>query len=842
MRFKCPFCKAVNTIDDDQPQREIACQECEKRIHVPRTQKRPEEGAHEERIRTVKPIGAAPSEKGEPPRRSRTRQPASQGYGLLLAALGVGGLLLTCTLTACVSVFLLGFLTKPVAENPPAIAKVNEGPREEVPKKPDVDPVRDKGREPEKPLDPVPDKGREPEKPFDPVPDKEQEPIKTPAPVPKKKPIPPRLPEPDEPPAPIVRLAGRDLQGDKLPEGAIARLGTTRFLHGGNVQAIAYSPDGKLLASAGNNKLIRIWDSRSGREVMTLSGHQQAVRGIAFVKNPDGKPSLLLVSGSVDKTVRIWDLDTGAEKKVINLPAPCGALAVSTDGQLIAAGTSFQNGDVLIYGFADGAQRQRWRAHAGGVFALAFSPDGKTVASGGSKGNGIPNTPNDDYALALWDTATGDRIHAFAGHTEIVRAVAFAPDGATLASGGIDLATGRSARIWDAKTFKTIHTLKGPFGGQVDARAIAYSNDGSLLAAPDFAHVYIWETATGNHQETIDIPGHKTIEAIAFDANAWTLAFAGENGNLARWNIARREWRKLAAAGHTQNINAVAISRDGKKIVTAGNDASARLWDLETAQVVREFTNPKKPGVSLVHDAAFSPDGKTVVTANHNQGVICWNVEDGAVRRHILADKIGGPRIVSVAFAPDGKSIATESVDEAATNLWNPETGELIRSFPRSGRGQTVAFSGDGKWLAAGSDQVSVFDVNTGARRLNLPARAVAVAYSKANKLIAASSSFDVRIFDAEKGKPLATFKARTHHYAYRGVAFSPDGKYLAVAELDKLSLRDAMTGKELHALTGHQASPTCVAFSFDGALLISAGEDCTALVWDMAKISSLKK
>lgn len=828
MHFTCPFCKVINNVDDDQQKSKITCRKCAKQFRVSDHQKVPDERIQKERKIKAKLSDVPRPEQRESTRQPKIAQPAKRGVGLLLAGLGVGVLLLTCTLTACGSIVFVGLLAQPAqhAHQKPAIVNVNEVPRKNANRDPDLDLKQDKGVE---------------QKQIDPEPGKEPEPKKLPDPVPKKL-FPKKVPEPDEPPAAIVRLAGHDLQGDKLPENAIARLGTTRFLHGSGVQAIAYSPDGKLLASAGNNKLVRIWDARTGREIKTLKGHQQAVRGIAFVKRGDGKPSTLLVSGSTDKTVRIWDLDTGVEKKIINLPGPCGAVAVSTDGKFIAAGTAFQNGDVLVFSLTDGVQQQRWRAHAGGVFSLAFSPDGKIIASGGAKGSGSPKAANDNYALALWETATGNKIHAFEGHTEIVRAVTFAPDGATLASGGIDPATGRSVRIWDAKTFKTIHTLKGQFGGQVDARAIAFSNDGQFIAAPDFSHVHIWEAATGNPQETIDTPGHKTVEAIAFDANAWTLTFAGENGTLSRWDIARREWRKLAASGHTQSISAVAVSPDGKKIVTAGNDASARLWDLDTAQVVREFKNPKKAGVSLVHDAAFSPDGETVVTANHTQGIICWNAEDGTVKQHILGDNLAGPRIVSVAFAPDGKSIATESVDEAATKLWNPVTGELIRSFPRTGRGQTVAFSGNGKWLAAGSDQLCVFDTVTGKRRLNLPARAIAVAYSRDNKLLAASSSFEVRIYNAETGTELGKFKARTHYYAYRSIAFSPDGRYLAVAELEKLTLRDAKTGKELHILEGHQASPTCVAFNFDGSILISAGEDCTAIVWDMTKIAGLRK
>jgi WD40 repeat protein len=631
----------------------------------------------------------------------------------------------------------------------------------------------------------------------------------------------------------------KDLLGDPLPKHAVARLGQLRWVHGGKIEAIAYSHDGKLLASAGG-KLIRIFDAENGREIRALEGHRITVRALAFVKPAKGKPCTHLVSGGHDGAIRIWELATGKEERIINQPGSVGALAISDDGTRIASGNYFGVGNVYVWNFADGKQLQAWQAHAGFVFSLAFSPNGKRLVSGGQPNPPNPKDKKDDYALAVWNPANGEKIHQFSQQDLFVRTVAFSPTGEMFASAGIDTKTGRSIRLWDAMDFKEIRMLKALSGQGDDARGLTFSPDGSLLAAPisGTREVLIWNVARGTVLQSI--PKQKDIEAVAFSPDGKTLASAGGFGYIGLWDIDKRQALHPLPDYHSQPISGLAMTHDGAKVVTCGLDGAARLWDVRTAKLLREFRLSNMAGfpIPLVWSGSFAPDDKVLALSHGSQGISLWNAEDGKLLRQIgVKNGRSSAGITDLTFAPDGKTLASEQAFEDVARVWNPENGAVIRTFQRDRvRGTSVAYSGDGKWLASAADQVYVWNAATGEMRLKLPHAAGSIAYSKNGKLLAsASAHYQVKLWDAESGKELATFPSRVQALnAFRCVAFSPDNRYLAVAELERVCLYDVATHEEALVLVGHRGPALCVVFSDDGTRLISAGEDCTALVWDV--------
>lgn len=635
------------------------------------------------------------------------------------------------------------------------------------------------------------------------------------------------------------RAERTDSYGDPLPAGAIARLGTSRLQHGGQIDALIYSPDGKWLASAGADPVIRIWDAETGKAALSLEGHQAAVRGLAFVPVGEGKPAKVLVSASRDKTIRFWNVTTGKELPLqINHPGAATAVAVSPDGKLLASGGAPEP-HVILWKVEDGTEVRRWKAHQGGVVALAFAPDGKTIASGGKSQSFPPRAggPKDDYGVALWETDTGTRRHTFASHLGAVSAIAFAADGKLLASSGFDHGRGRSVLLWDPETGKEVRALGGKFG--LSAQCLALSGDAKVLAAGEHHTIKFFDTGTATEQHPLTTPGtDDLVQAVAFSPDNATLATANYKGRIMLWDVARRT-AKLAPRGHSQPLTSVAVSPDGKTIATTSLGEPAFLWDRATGKVIRSLEQKSVAGVAVVWCAAFSPDGRTVALAHQREGITFWDMQTGRLRRRIPEKR--SDRIVSLVFSPNGKRLASESIDQPHASVWDTATGELVRTFARGtqpyhDQGFSVTFSPDGRLLAStATNGLNVWELESG--KLVFPIRdcnGKTVAFSPGGWLVSTAGPAGVRVFDGVDGKELAKFDSRSHPSARRGIAFSPDGRLLAAADANRVKLWDVSARRELAGFEGHRGIVTSVAFGPDGTALVSAAEDGTALIWDL--------
>ena len=282
------------------------------------------------------------------------------------------------------------------------------------------------------------------------------------------------------------------------------------------VTGVAFSPDGRLLATTGDDNTARIWDPATGEQLRTLAGHTWAVTGVAFSRD-----RRLLATASWDGTVRLWDPDTGEQLHTLT-------------------------------------------GHTGWARGMAFSPDGRLLA-----------TTGDDNTARIWDPATGEQLRTLTGHTSPVNGVAFSPDGRLLATTASAERPWTTAQLWNPATGEQLRTLTGHTG---DVYGVAFSPDGRLLATTgDDKTARIWDPATGEQLRTLT--GHTSpVTGVAFSPDGRLLATASNDKTARIWDPATGEQLRTLT-GHTGPVNGVAFSPDGRLLATASNDKTARIWD-----------------------------------------------------------------------------------------------------------------------------------------------------------------------------------------------------------------------------------------------------------------------
>jgi WD40 repeat protein/transcriptional regulator with XRE-family HTH domain len=602
------------------------------------------------------------------------------------------------------------------------------------------------------------------------------------------------------------------------------------------VNAVAFSPDGKLLAAAQANGYVRLWNPVTGQPVgaplLASTSPQSYVAAVAF--SPDGK---LLASAGDDGTVRLWNPVTGQ---------PVGApLIASTGPGNYVHGVAFSpDGTLLASADGDGTVRL-WnpstRQPVGSplpadpgvdVVAVAFSPDGKLLASAG-----------DDGTVRLWNPSTRQPVGApFPAVTSGVNGVAFSPDGKLLATADTD----GTVRLWNPSTRRQVGApllaSTGP-GGSVSG--VAFSPDGTLLATADGdGTVRLWNPSTGRQVGAPLLastgPGGE-INGVAFSADGKLLATADGDGTVRLWNPATRHAPRAPLPAVTGGVNGVAFSPDGTLLAIAGGDGTVRTWDPATGQPARAIPAETGPG-SKVSGVAFSPDGTLLASADGDGTVRLWNPVTGQA-----AGGFSGQN--GVAFSPDGRLLAVPEVD-GTVRTWDLATRQAVGtpvSAVTNGVVNAVAFSPGGTLLAtAGTDgYVRLWNLASGRAVGNpLPAdpggSVSGVAFSPDGKLLAsADGDGTVRLWNPATGQPVGAPLSAAASGGVNAVAFSPDGTLLAAAYADGyVRLWNPATGQAvgtpLPAGAGSGGSVSGVAFSPDGKLLATADTDGTVRMWQM--------
>jgi WD40 repeat protein len=655
--------------------------------------------------------------------------------------------------------------------------------------------------------------------------------------------------------------------------------------HFGVVTALAFSPDGQRLVSAGWHATAKVWDADLGRVVLDLdghSGHKGHVLGAAF--SPDGK---WIATVGADKTVWLWDASTGAPGRVLlGHAAEVTAVCFSPDGRRLAS--AGRDKVVKVWSPTSGELSLTLHGHTAAVTAVVFSPDGKRLATAGE---------HPDMAPRLWNAETGKEIRTFPGHAVNVNSLAFRPDSRRLASAGNDgvvliwdvetgkaigmlaperrrmiksvayspdgkrLATGgldQSVRIWDAATDRELLTLNGHASG---VTSLAFRPDGLRLASgSEDGVVKIWDPANGS--ESIRVPAEPAVRytGLAFSPDGKWVASATQAYSAAEQAPGAttherlvRLWQAADGApgpvlrGHDEEIVDIAFDRIGTRLAAAGAHGTITLWEVTSGRMLMELRVTSASDVESTSGGrlSFGPSAGNLSFADPSGAVTVWETTGGREVfrfRALVTSKLDPSRQLplALAFSPDGRRLAAGELD--AIRLWDVATGKTVSTF-HGGLASVfaIAFSPDGRQLAAAllkeggvasANEIKIWDLATGRDLVTFSGGVggtFALALTPDGKRLASTGYYhrDVILWDAPSGRELLTLRIddRNNLGGPGGdsrLAFSPDGTRLALAGLNGLSIWEAPPATE--ALTLHtQVAVWGLAYSPDGRYLATA-------------------
>ena len=578
------------------------------------------------------------------------------------------------------------------------------------------------------------------------------------------------------------------------------------------VNSLALSPNGKILASAGDDGMIRLWDTSGnpiGQPIDPLpNGLKTRLYSVAF--SPDGKT---IVSGDEEGTIRLWNISGKLIKGFKGHQGSVSSIRFSPDGLTIVSGSD--DGTIGLWNTDGNRVGKPFKGHKDGINSIALSPDGKTIVSGGN-----------DKTVRLW-TRQGKLIgQPWTGHEGMVTSVAFSPDGKTIASGSYD----GQIRLWKTSGEAIGKPFKGHEGAPI--LSVAFSRTGSVIVSGGWdGSISLWDLR-GNPLVGHPLIGHLgAVSSVALSPDGKTIFSSDDIGTIRLWDTDGY----LIGQPFTQDapVFSAAFSPDGKTIVSGSYDGTIRLWDTDGNPIGQSFKGHTDP----VSSVAFSPDGKTIVSGSFDKTIRLWNTSGNPIGQPFKGHT---DRVSSVAFSPDGKTIVSGSYD-MTLRLWDTSGKPIGQPFEgHTNQVESVAFSPNGKTIVSGGFDGKVRLWDTSGNSIGQPFKGhkggvlSAVFSPDGKKIVSGSRDNTIRLWDTS-GKTIGKTikKLRGHTNSISSVKFSQDGKTIASGSYDNTIRLWDTSGEPIgQPLKGHTNPVTSVAFSPDGKTIISGSIDGTLRLW----------
>ena len=644
---------------------------------------------------------------------------------------------------------------------------------------------------------------------------------------------------------------------------------------GAAVNSVAFSDEGKYLATAGDDQIVSIWDFAAD-PIKKFSGHTAPIRAVAF--NPT---STTLASADESGMIKLWDFKLGRElntSPLIGHTGPVTSLSFSPDGSYLASGGHDRK--IRLWKVASGREIGVLTGHGDWVTSVAFSSGQHPLLASGSI----------DRTIRIWDPQNpDDELALLPEQPHSVLCVAFSPDGNVLASGTrdargtirlwnvTDLREGKSGIdivSWDATVSNVAAVREGKrptltaalFSESGGVYSLDFSYDGKTLASAGAAgEIKLWDLSKLGEGDT---PTNRStlrervgiVYSVAFSPTQMKLASAGSDGKVRLWDAAAGQ-ETITLTGHDDSIHSLLFGPENKSLLSVSKDGTARLWTTETGSEVRVLPDPLGPIISL----ACSQDRNTVALAHEDSTVSIWDTdkllaEDESTPRFTI--KTGTSPTTAIAVSPDGQMLATaHDDDDFSVNVWDVDQvlsganrQPLVTFTKHRGNVTSLAFAlFDGKVILASASEDSTVRLWDVASRKQLKVltehddwvlNVAFIPHNTADKtewIMATAGDGDndktIKLWNVEnlvhEGATSSFATLTGHSGGVTALVLSPDGRTLASTSMDKtIRLWDPITGQWRGTLTGHAEGIRALTFSSDSGTLASAGDDRTIKLW----------
>jgi WD40 repeat protein len=621
--------------------------------------------------------------------------------------------------------------------------------------------------------------------------------------------------------------------------------------HSGAITALAFSPDGKTLATGSEDYRVKLWNTATGLMLRTIDGNPYHVLAVGF--SSDGK-TVLSVSNLLYKvTVNICDAATGRLERTLDnkealgstsLVRDPGSVAFSPDGRMLALAVSSSSPGSTIEIIDTNTASLLRRISAAGSPYLAFSPDSRQLAA-----------TNDDQTVTLWDAATGKEVRRLGGGSWLdifrkpskdrIEVIAFSADGRKLAA-----VAGKSVMQFEVADGKLLSTAESDHS----IKAVAFSPDGRMLATASSENIDIRDATTGASLHKLESHSGYGKLALTFSPDGRVLASAGPDKLVRLWDATNWSYaRKLEGLDYM--VGAVAATANGATIASDSFGGFTELWDAVNGRLLRPLTGNRAVSSGTPqysYTIGFSPDGRLLASGSRPMTILMWEAATGETVLSLKQSSNDGPEERSVAFLPSGKALligaataGREPKIEVPPAVWDLAANKLARTLDGEPHTQGVyqfvypiAVSLDGKLVATVSRDrvVNLFDVASWRRVASFQASEIApnaIAFSADGKILATASlgvpADMIELWDVGTATLLRKIDTQSKHI--RSLAFSPDNRTLVSGGEDKvINLWNPADGTQIGALRGHDGWVTSLAFAAN--ILISGSGDGSVKIW----------